>query len=252
MSRTSSRRPSGAMRHAAFLLVVLMAAGCRCRRTESVRSETVGSAVITHVRTCEVLDWESGSCRTDSVLTVGSVRIPEVGNASPSPTGKRAFVGMRDGTDILVDTRSGAILSRFPVFAQDREWCDDSELIVISPLAHFEGEGYKGTTLELVWFESDTEVRRVVVYKGLRAAPRVLCGPGHTMAFALEAEKRDGPPELYRWSQKDGLQLVETWPGSIEGGGAPDLVLSWASSGRPDWCARSRPYDLNRCVPPAR
>ncbi|WP_164014105.1 hypothetical protein [Pyxidicoccus trucidator] len=240
------------MRHAAFVLVVLMAAGCRCRRTESVRSETVGSAVITHVRTCEMLDWESGSCRTDSVMTVGSVRIPEVGNPSPSPTGKRALVGMRDGTAILVDTGTGEIHSRFPVFAQAREWCGDSELIVTSPLALFEGDGYKGTTLELVWFESDTEIRRAVVHKGLRNVPRVLCGPGHTMAFALEAEKRDGAPELYRWSQAEGLQLVETWPGPIEGGDPSDLVLSWSPSGRPDWCARSRPYDLNRCVPPTR
>lgn len=252
MSRTSSRRPSGSLRNAAFMLVVLMAAGCRCRRTESERTETVGSAVITHVRTCEVLDWESGSCRTDSVLTVGSVRIPEVGNASPSPTGKRAMVDMRDATAILVDTRSGEIHSRFPVFSQVREWCGDSELIVTSPLAHFEGEGYKGTTVELVWFESDTEVRRAVVHKGLRGVPRVLCGPAHTMALALEGKTPESAPELYRWSQADGLQLVETWPGPIEGGGPSDLVLSWSPSGRPDWCARSRPYSLDRCVPPPR
>jgi|GEM_PF-3843815 len=240
------------MRNAAFLLVVLMAAGCRCRRTESVHSETIGSAVITHVRTCEWLDWENNSCRTDSVMTVGSVRIPEAGSASPSPTAKRALMDRRDGTAILVDTRSGAILSRFPAFSHVHEWCDDSELIVASPLAFFEGEGFKGTTLELVWLESDTEVRRAVVHKGLRAVPRVLCGPAHTLAFALEGKTPESAPELYRWSQTEGLQLVETWPGPIEGGGPSDLVLSWSSSGRPDWCARSRPYDLNRCVPPAR
>lgn len=239
------------MRHATVVLVLLLASACRC--TEPVRSETVGSAVVTHVRSCEALDWESNSCRTDSVMTVGKVRITEVSSVSASPSQTRALVSLTNGTAVLVDTRSGESLSHFPVFASAREWCGDSELIVTYSLANFGvTEGYKGTTLELVWFESDTEVRRAVVHKGLRPVPRVLCGPAHSLAFALEGEKREDPPELYHWSEREGLQLVETWPGPLDDGGPPALVLSWASSGRPDWCALQRPYSLNRCVPPAR
>ncbi len=245
-------RPRALPRRATLLSCLLLTAACG-RRVESDRTEAVGSAVVRHVRTCQWLDWENTSCRVDSVMTAGSRRIEGVYSTSASPQGELALVNLRQGDSLLIDTRSGAVRTTLPAQSSVQEWCGDAELVLSVPVMDSGATGERGGShLEHVWLEHGTEVHRASVYRGSRHVPRVLCGPDHTVALVL-ANTHDGPPiELHRWSADQGLQPVETWPGDIPGGSASDLVLSWTDAGRPDWCARSRPYSLNTCVPPTR
>ncbi|CAM3938042.1 hypothetical protein [Corallococcus exiguus] len=239
--------PKALPHRAALLSCLLLAAACG-RRVDSDRTEAVGSATVRHVRTCQWLDWENTSCRVDSVMTAGSRRIEGVYFVSESPHGELALVNLRQGDSLLVDTRSGAVRATLPAQTSVKEWCGDAELVMDSGST---GES-EGSHLEHVWLEHGTEVHRATVYQGPRHVPRVLCGPEHTVALVLSTI-HDGPPiELHRWSADQGLQRVETWPGDVQGGGASDLVLSWTAAGRPDWCARSRPYSVGTCVPPPR
>ncbi|WP_434299811.1 hypothetical protein [Corallococcus exiguus] len=245
-------RPKPLPHRAALLSCLLLAAACG-RRLESDRTEAVGSATVRHVRTCKWLDWENNSCRVDSVMTAGSRRIEGVYFTSASPHGELALVNLMQGDSLLVDTRSGAIRATLPAQTSVKEWCGDAELVVSPLVKDTDATGeFGGSHLVHVWLEHGTEVHRSTIYQGPRHVPRVLCGPEHTVALALSTI-REGPPiDLFRWSADQGLQLVETWPGEIQGGSASDLVLSWTREGLPDWCARSRPYSLDTCVPPPR
>ncbi|RKI35648.1 hypothetical protein D7Y27_30865 [Corallococcus sp. AB004] len=162
-------------------------------------------------------------------------------------------MNLMQGDSLLIDTRSGAVRATLPAQTSVKEWCGDAELVLSVPVMDSGPTGEsEDSLLEHVWLEHGTEVHRASLYRGPRHVPRVLCGPKHTVAFVL-ANTHDGPPiELHLWSADQGLQRVETWPGDIQGGGASDLVLSWTGAGRPDWCARSRPYSLGTCVPPTR
>ncbi|NOK13004.1 hypothetical protein [Corallococcus exercitus] len=239
-------------RRAALLSCLLLATACG-RRVESDSTEAVGSAVVRHVRTCQWLDWENTSCRVDSVMTAGSRRIEGIYFTSASPHEELALVNLRQGDSLLIDTRSGAVRATLPTQSTVEAWCGDAELVLSASVKDSGSTGESwGSHLEHVWLEHGTEVHRASLYRGPRHVARVLCGPEHTVALVL-ANTHDGPPiELYRWSADQGLQRVETWPGDIPGGDASDLVLSWTAEGRPDWCARSRPYSLGTCVPPAR
>lgn len=239
-------------RRAALLSCLLLTAACG-RRVDSDRTEALGSATVRHVRTCDRLDWENTSCRIDSVMTAGSRRIEGVYSTSASPHGALALVDLRQGDSLLIDTRSGAIRATLPAGTSVKEWCGDAELVVSLRVKDSDATGeFRGSHLEHLWLEHGAEVHRATVYRGPRHVPRVLCGPEHTVALALSTIHEGPPIDLLRWSADQGLQPVETWPGDIQGGSASDLVLSWTSAGRPDWCARSRPYSLGTCVPPPR
>ncbi|MFY1825785.1 hypothetical protein ACN47A_07720 [Myxococcus fulvus] len=239
------------MRYALFVLLLLTMGACR--RKESPRVEKVGPAELTHQRSCEWLDWENNSCRADSVLRAGQVRFEQVTFVEANPSATRALVGQLNGASSLVDLRSGDVTLRFPPHTSKREWCGDSRLVVSSPLADFgSSQGFLGTTLEVAWLDESAAVQRAVLHRGLRAVPRLSCGPGDSLAFIVSGTRGEAPIELYRWSPKEGSKLLDTWAGEVENGDSSDLDISWDSSGQPEWCAWVRPYSVNRCVPPVR
>ncbi|MCP3061278.1 hypothetical protein LXT21_21080 [Myxococcus sp. K38C18041901] len=239
------------MRHAVFVMLLLTVGGCR--RKETPRIEKVGPAELTHQRSCEWLDWENNSCRADSVLRAGEVRFEQVTFVDASPGKTRALVGQLRGASSLVDLRTGDTLLRFSPHTSTRAWCGDSRLVVSSPLADFgSSQGFLGTTLEVFGFAKDAAPQRAVLHRGLRAVPRMSCGPGDSLAFIVSGTRGEAPIELYQWSPKEGSKLLDTWAGEIENGDSSDLDISWDSSGQPRWCAWVRPYSVNRCVPPVR
>ncbi|MCP3098824.1 hypothetical protein LZ198_08040 [Myxococcus sp. K15C18031901] len=233
---------------------LLLAATASCRRTEPPRTESFGDATLTSVRSCKWLDWENTSCRIDSVLTAGTTRLERVNSVSASPHAERLVVILSNGGALVLESRTGTVLTRLPVLSSVETWCGDAAVVVNSPLTSFGANGGpQGTTLEHVGFEPGGETHRDTIYRGLRRVPRVLCGPARTLALVLDENPPEAPIGLYHWDARQGLQLVEDWPGGrIEGGDASDLVLSWAASGKPEWCARSRPYSLGTCRSPAR